>query len=65
MLDSNDGRIAEIKVARLAKGRTGTVRLNAKAFRGHSPYNVLAVIDAAGAVEEANEADNVAASSEF
>lgn len=65
MLDSNDGRIAEVNVARLAKGRTGTVRLNAKAFRGHSPYNVLAVIDAAGAVEEANEADNVAASSEF
>ncbi|MGV3721035.1 MAG: CARDB domain-containing protein [Actinomycetota bacterium] len=64
-LDSNDGRIAEVKVARLAKGRSATVRLNAKAFRGRSPYYVLAVIDAAGVVEEANEADNVAASSEF
>jgi uncharacterized repeat protein (TIGR01451 family) len=64
-LDSNDARVGEIKVARLARARTSTVRWNTVSSRSLSPFYVLAVIDAADGIAEANENDNVAVSSAF
>jgi len=65
VLNGDDFLIDEVKIARLAKGKSSTVKLNAKSYPGGSPYYVLAMVDAAGEVAEADETDNVAASTEL
>ena len=55
-----DGKITEVKVKRLAPGKSMTVKFNARAFIGGGEHYVIAVVDADAAIPEANEGDNQA-----
>lgn len=64
-VDSESVKLAEVKVAKLAGGKSTTVKLNAKNYEGWPYYYVIAVVDAGQVIPEANESDNQSASPKF